>query len=51
MTDNVNGIAFLAGLVVVAWGVASWSVPLAAVVVGGVVMLCAALPYLRRRKD
>lgn len=46
MGDLATVVAFLAGLVMVAAGVALWSVP-AGVVVGGVELIVAAVAYER----
>jgi uncharacterized membrane protein YjjP (DUF1212 family) len=48
-SDNLNGVLFLAGFVSLVSGIGAWSVPLAAVVAGVVVMGMAAFPYLRKR--
>jgi len=45
-----NTVLFLAGFVSFVTGIASWSVPVAAVVAGALVMAVAAYPYLRTRK-
>lgn len=49
MATNLSGVLFVVGFVSCVGGLASWSVPLAAVVAGVVVMGMAALPYLRKR--
>lgn len=50
LSQNVNALLFLAGFVSFVWGLSVWSVPLAAVVAGVLVMGMAAAPYVRRRK-
>ena len=49
LSENVNGLLFLAGFVLALWGLSVWSVPLAAVVAGVLVMVMAAAPYVRQR--
>ena len=44
---QVRSLLFLAGFVSFVGGLAAWSVPLAAVVCGGVVMVVTAFPYVR----
>ena len=49
LSQNVNGLLFLAGFALALWGLSAWSVPLAAVVAGVLVMVMAAAPYVRQR--
>lgn len=50
MASNLNGATFVVGFAAMSYGLASWSIPLAAVVAGVVLMGLAVYPFLRASK-